>query len=117
MQEFLEFLLDLLTLKSRKRGPLAVRAEVRGEHVVLALENQGKRKLEFAAVQARDANGKRCFPKTDLPARAALRPGEPQALRIAASELAAQGCRQLEVLDTTGAAWAVDGFEPARPGA
>jgi len=116
MQDFFEFLFDLLTLKSRKHGPLAVRAEVHGDQVQLTLQNQGKRKMEFAAVQGRAGNGTRCFPLTDLAVRTALRRAEAQTLRLDAAELRALDCHGLEVLDTKGKAWPVTNFDSTRLG-
>mgnify|MGYP001829094786 CR=1 FL=1 len=111
MQEFLEFLLDLIYLKSRKRGPLVFMIDIHDQHVHLTLENKGKRKIAFAAARCQDGNGKQHFPSVDLAAGTVLHPGRPETLRIAASELRSLGCQRLAVLDTTGHAWAVEGFD------
>jgi hypothetical protein len=107
MQEFLEFLLDLITLKSMKRGPLAVAIELKGQDLRLTLTNQGRRPLTYAAVRAGDSRGKQHFPKADLATPTVLHPGRPESLRLSATELRSLDCQRLEILDTTGHAWPV----------
>ena len=111
----LDLVFDVCTLYTRKRGPLVTNAMVQGDHLRLTLENQGKRELAFAAVEGRDARNARQFPMADLAARAVLAPGEPRLVRLDLAELRRLDVRRLAVLDTTGHAWPVTGFEAGSP--
>ena len=111
MQDLLELLFELITLKSRKRGPLVVVAVKEGSAIRLTLENRGKRTIAFAAVQAHDVGGTRHFPQSALAARTPIASGTKLALRLSTAELRSQGALSLAVLDTTGTAWPVEGFD------
>lgn len=108
MEDLLQFLFDLLSVKRRKRGPLAARVDFHGPQGRLTLENKGKRKLAFAAVRCHDGHGEQHFPQVDLAPGTVLRPGRPQTVTIASSH---RDCRRLVILDTTGHAWPVEGVD------
>lgn len=112
MSEILDLVFGWFTSKLLgKRGPLEVRAQ-RGEDVLtLTLENLGRRTLRYAAIRARDASGKVHFPTASLTIRTVLPKGEVQYATIDMDELDALHCSDLEVLDTSGAAWPVHGFQ------
>lgn len=109
MEDLLHALLDLLSLGRLKRGPLLVRAQAHGAHLELTLENQGRRKLQFAALQAHDKEGRRHFPETSLPSLTTIPPGETLKATLPIEVLRAMRCQQLKVLDCSGNAWEVEG--------
>ena len=117
MEDLIELVFDLLTFRSRKRGPLGVLVDADEQRVRLTLENEGKRKLAFAAVQCHDSGGKKHFPEVELAVRTALRREQPETLTIPTSELRSIDCQRIVILDTTGTAWPVDDFDPTVLGA
>jgi len=75
--------------------------------LLLVVHNEGKRALRYAAVQAKDDQGKRSFPQADLEVNADFPAGETLSIRVGVDELKAMGCRSLAVMDTSGHAWPV----------
>jgi hypothetical protein len=113
----IEFVFELFTLKGFKRGPLVVSVDVRDPDVHLTLENTGRRKIAFAAVRCQDRDGKQHFPGADLAAGTVLHKGQPLPLRLAVEELRSLKAQRLQILDTTGHAWPVEGFDGSALGA
>jgi len=109
VEDLLHALFDLLSLGRLKRGPLLVRAQPHGTQLELTLENQGRRKLQFAALQAHDEEGRRHFPETSLPSLTTIPPGETLEATLPIEVLRAMRCQRLEVLDSSGKAWEVEG--------
>ena len=116
LESAIDFLFDLLSLKSRKRGPLKIHAELQGASVQLTVQNQGKRELKFAAVQGHDSRQKRFFPQADLEVQSGFAANQTVMINLAVEELRAMDCQSLAVMDTSGHAWPVEGFDPATLG-
>lgn len=109
MSELIDFIGDLLYGRSGRKAHLDIRAAVEGDRVTLTLENRGKGKLRFAGVQVRGGDGKRHFPETDLAAQTLLAAGEPVLVSFAVSEVRDLHPCVVEVLDTSGRAWTMQG--------
>jgi hypothetical protein len=108
MFELLDLILDwIASALLGARGPLVVVVERRDAAHVLTLENQGRRKLQFAAVRARDEAGRTYFPSVDLAPRSVLPASERRTATLDLSGRRVDGRTHLEVLDTSGTAWPV----------
>jgi hypothetical protein len=119
------WLFRMLGLQSGK-GPLVIHTTTHGEKLILTLENQGTDRLKLAAVEGRDGNQKRHFPRPYLDeesfrsasaknvaqqfSKIALGPGESRTFILDLAQLTNMDCRTLAVLDTNGHAWPVEGF-------
>lgn len=104
---------DLLFDRWTRWGPLEGVASIEGEHLRISLVNRGRRTMKFAAIEGRDANGKRCYPVTSLAVRAVLPVEQTAVASIALDELRAMDCQQLVMLDTQGTSWPISGFDSA----
>ncbi|MBV12036.1 hypothetical protein [Rubinisphaera sp.] len=108
-------------------GPLVVVAERNGDELTLKMQNQGQAKLKLAAVEGRDLNNQRHFPKprfaedehNGLPtfeeaitsfSRIVLNPQESEVVKLKRTDLLALGCTSLAIIDSNGKSWPVQGF-------
>ena len=109
------------------RGPLVVVAERDGDELALNIQNQGHATLKLAAVEGRDRNKQRHFPKplfaednqNDLPterqaltrfSEIVLNPEESQVVKLMVTDLLDLGCSSLAIIDSNGKSWPVQRF-------
>ncbi|TWT61570.1 hypothetical protein Pan54_23060 [Rubinisphaera italica] len=112
---------------SSGRGPLVVVAERNGDELTLKMQNQGQEKLKLVAVEGRDGNNQRHFPKPRLAeddqngiptekqaltsfSKIVLNPQESQVVNLKLSDLLALGCSSLAIIDSNGKVWPVQRF-------
>jgi hypothetical protein len=118
---------------SSGEGPLAVHATHHGGRLVLTIRSEGAHPMGLAAVEGRSESGKRIFPSPSLDegdprtpeapgaaqrafSKVRLGPGESMTVYLDPDELAETNCRSLAILDATGRAWPVEGFDGASLG-
>ena len=112
---------------SSGRGPLVVVAERNGDELTLKMQNQGQAQLKLAAVEGRDRNEQRHFPKprfaeddqNGIPteeqaltrfSKIVLNPQESQVVNLKLTDLLAVACSSLAIIDSNGKSWPVQRF-------
>jgi hypothetical protein len=132
--EWIDWPLDTLFNIGAGKGPLDVRAAADVSSVVLTVRNLGPNAMKLAAVEGRDAGGRRVFPTPTLEGRAtdpaidkaqrfkqlsriALGPDESMTITLDRAELVEFDCRTLAIRDRSNRSWPAEGFDtPGREG-
>ena len=108
-------------------GPLLIEAERNGDKLTLILHNQGQTRIKLAAVEGRDCNSQRHFPKPSIAeddqdeisteeqalrrfSKIVLAPQGCQTVSLKVTDLLALGCTSLAIIDSNGKSWPVQQF-------